>query len=559
MFHRIPRSFRRLAILLLSLPGVVLALALFYQAGMTFLEGEPRTLGASLQWATETLTTTGYGGDASWRHPVMQTYVVLVQFGGLFLTFLVFPVFLIPFFEERFEAKLPTEIPDLKGQVLVYRYGPAVTSLLDELDQAKVPVVIFEEQQDVARWLLDRGRRVVIGNLEQDDPDFTNLIGARGLVLNGVDENNAAMTVSARYQGYQGPIIAVAEVPAHRPPMLRTGATVVVTPDHVLAAAIASRASIRISPRVSGVRQLGAHLEVAELRVHAASPLAGKTIAESTVRSRTGATVVGLWVGGELIQADLTRPLEVGTILVAVAAPEGIRRLGELATPVPRTGRILVAGYGSVGQKVAELLRDAGEEVHVIHQDARPGVDTVGNPLAPDVLTRAGLKEAQAVVVTMETDAAALFGTAVVRSLAPEVLVVTGARRAENVSRFHRAGADFALSVGQVAGQLMAFHLLKQEWVSLEAGIKLVSTSATGLVGRPLATKWIREQTGCVVVAVERGDRVFMEFDRHFALEPRDVVYLSGTTEAIAAYFMLFPETREMPVAHRATPEELTG
>jgi hypothetical protein len=49
-----------------------------------------------------------------------------------------------------------------------------------------------------------------------------------------------------------------------------------------------------------------------------------------------------------------------------------------------------------------------------------------------------------------------------------------------------------------------------------------------------------------------------MEFDRHFALEPDDVVYLSGTIDAIGAYFLLFPETRELPVAYRAPPAEDT-
>lgn len=553
--RRLRRSYRRLAVLLLALPVVLFALGLLYQAGMKFLEGEPRTLGESLEWAAETLTTTGYGRDTTWRHPVMQAYVILVQFSGVFLVFLVFPVFVIPFFEERFEGRLPSRLPDLKGQVLIYRYGPAVTSLLDELDAANVPVVIFEEQAEVARWLSERGRRVVVGNLEQYEPDLRNLVGAQGLVLNGTDERNAALALSARYHGYQGQIVALVETPARRPPMLEVGATTVLTPDHVLAAAIASRASIRISPRVSGIRQLGHYLEVAELRVHDKSPLAGRSIEESAIRSRTGATVVAFWVGGELIQADLTRPLPVGTILVVVGAPEGIGRLGELAMPVPRTGPIIVAGFGSVGAHVAHLLRDAGESVRVIHTQAGPGVDVVGDPLTPSVLEQAGAREAQAVVLTLETDAAALFGTTIVRSLVPEALIVTAARLAENVSRIHRAGADFALSVGQVAGQLMAFHLLRQEWVSLEAGIKVISTSAKGLAGRPFATKWIREATGCLVVAVERGDRVIMEFDRHFVLEPDDVVYLSGTTEAIGAYFMQFPETRELPVAYRPRSE----
>jgi hypothetical protein len=105
LLRSLPRSFRRLAVLLLSLPVVLLAVALLYQAGMTLLEGQPRTLGRSIQWAAETLTTTGYGADAAWNHPVMQAFVVVMQFAGMSLALLVFPVFVIPFFEERFEAR----------------------------------------------------------------------------------------------------------------------------------------------------------------------------------------------------------------------------------------------------------------------------------------------------------------------------------------------------------------------------------------------------------------------------------------------------------------------
>jgi Ion channel len=58
---RIPRSYQRLITLLLLLPVLVLVLALLYHAGMMYLEGQPRSLGESLQWAAATLTTTGYG------------------------------------------------------------------------------------------------------------------------------------------------------------------------------------------------------------------------------------------------------------------------------------------------------------------------------------------------------------------------------------------------------------------------------------------------------------------------------------------------------------------
>lgn len=546
--RQIPRSYRRLAILVLSLPLLLLVLAVLYHLGMEHLEGQPRTLGESLQWAAATLTTTGFGRDTTWHHPLMEVFVIFVQFAGVMLIFLVFPIFVIPFFEERFEARLPTDLPKLADQILIYRYGPAVTSLLEELDDADVPAVIFEEDESTARRLHERDFSVVLGNLEHEDPDLSNLIGARGLVLNGDDDDNAAMTLSARYYGFEGPIIAMIENPSRRAPMLRAGATIAFTPDHVLAAAIAARASMKISPRVPGVRHLGRHLAVAEMRVHRSSPLAGKTIAECGIRARTGATVIGLWSGGTLVrQPTLSTKLDVGTIIVAVGGQQAIERLGAMATPVRRPGPFLLLGYGRLGRKVTQFLREAGETVCVLDAEPREGVDVAGDPLSPEVLKSAGANEAQAVVLTFDSDSATLFAAAVVRNLAPEVVIIAGASRAENVSRIHRAGADFALSVGQVAGQFLAFHLLGQRSVSLEADIKLVASPAGSLAGRALDTRSIRERTGCSVVAVERGAEVIVEFDDNFEIRPDDTMYLCGTNETLAEYARSFPGTHAVP------------
>ena len=539
------RSYRRLIFLILLLPVTLFVMAFLYMMGMYYLEGIPRTLGASLEWAAETLTTTGYGRDAHWEHPVMEFYVIVSQFSGLIMVFTIFPVFILPFFEERFQGRLATRLPALDGHIVIYRYGPEVASLLEELDLAKVPVLIIEEQEATARRLMDRERRVVFTDVEDEDLDLAPLIGARGLVLNGEDDADASMALSAREAGYDGPIIAMATNPARRRPLLRAGASVAFTPTHVLAAALAARASERINPRVSGVSGLGKHLEVAELRVTKASPLAGKTLAESSIRSRTGAIVVGIWVGDHLErQPSISARLEAGNILVVVGSASSVARLGELATPVARRGTFLILGGGPIGQKVAEFLRDAGETVIVVDPVAAPGVDEVGDPFELEVLTRVGVREAQAVVLTLEGDSATLFAAAVVRDVAPDVLILAGAARVENVKRMHSAGADFALSVGQVAGQLLVFHLLGQRAVALEAEIKLVETAAGNLAGQALETSRIRERTGCSVVAVERKDGVIVDFPKGFELEPDDVVFLCGTSETLAEYFRQFPETR---------------
>ncbi|MBN2192530.1 MAG: two pore domain potassium channel family protein, partial [Polyangiaceae bacterium] len=189
------RSLRRLLLLLGSTPILIICFAWLYMLGMTHLEHDPRDFSSSLSWAAETFTTTGYGGDHHWRHPLMVGFVILVQFAGVFLVFLVFPIFLMPFLEERFEGRLPTSLPNLERHVVIYRYGPAVETFVRHLEHQGVPFVIYEENEAAARRLRERGRRVVFGHLADDDPDLTSLHRARGLIANGEDHDNAVLTL----------------------------------------------------------------------------------------------------------------------------------------------------------------------------------------------------------------------------------------------------------------------------------------------------------------------------------------------------------------------------
>lgn len=68
--------------LLAFLPLAVLTLGTLYMLGMTYLEGQPRTFLEGLQWASETITNTGYGHDNHWDHPVMALFVIVTPFIG---------------------------------------------------------------------------------------------------------------------------------------------------------------------------------------------------------------------------------------------------------------------------------------------------------------------------------------------------------------------------------------------------------------------------------------------------------------------------------------------
>ncbi|HEX9405686.1 MAG TPA: NAD-binding protein, partial [Thermoanaerobaculia bacterium] len=284
------RSTRRLIALAVGLFAFIIGSALLYQFGMAHLEGKPRTFWDSIEWAAETLSTTGYGYDSHWSHVAMVLLVVAVQFVGVFLFFLIVPIFMIPFLEERFEERLPREAGEISNHIVIYRFGPAVETLMQRLKRDAVPLLVVETDEAAARAVLEMAQRVVFSRAEEDALDVCRLGSARALVANGRDEENAAIVLRARQMGFRGEIFAFVEEPAHRRPIELAGATAAYTPRHIVAAALAAHASDRISPRLPGAESI-VGLERRELRVPPTSPLAGKTLAEAEVGSRSGAIV----------------------------------------------------------------------------------------------------------------------------------------------------------------------------------------------------------------------------------------------------------------------------
>ncbi len=544
MFSHLKRSTKRLLLLLALLPSAVVLMGSVYMLGMATLEGQPRTLLESLQWAAETLTTTGYGHDSHWRHPLMALYVILGQFLGQFLVFLIFPIFVLPYVEERFEVRLQRALPEMSGKVLFYRHGLALESLLDEFRRKGSPCVILEEDIATARNLRDRGHDVVLGRVDDDPRLLARVQQARAVVANASDHANAAFAMAVREAGFTGPLFALAAEPLYRAPMLQIGATEVFTPSHALGAALASRASQSISPPAEGLHLLGNSLAMAEFRVAAESQLAGRRLGELQLRDRHGVSVIGQWRGGEFSVADgPNMQVEPGAILVVVGAQARLEAVERMAMLIRRSGPIVVAGFGAVGQKVVELLRDAGETCVVIDVAAGPGVDVVGNVLDSAVLERAGTRQASALVLALSSDAESVFATAAVREYAPGVPLIVRALHTHNISRIYRTGADFAISVGQVAGQILAHHLLAEQGTAVETTIRVGRLGPGSLVGQHPWRNGAVERSGAKLVAVERGSEVIVDFDAGFTLRADDVVFVCGTAASLAQYQREFDAT----------------
>jgi Trk K+ transport system NAD-binding subunit len=524
------RSTRRLLCLVAGLLLFLIASALMYQAGMGQLEGKPRTFWDSFEWAAETLSTTGYGADSHWQHPAMVVLVVVVQFAGVFLVFLIVPIFLVPFLEERFERSVPRIAPKMADHVIVYRYGPAVETLLQRLRSENVASIVVETDESAARAVLERGLAVVFSRAEEDALDVCRLPHARALVANGRDEENAALILRARQMGFRGEIFAFVEEPAHRRPMELAGATAAYTPRHIVAAALAAHASDRISPRLPGAENLP--LERREIRVAATSPLAGLTLAASNLGAASGAIVVGQWMRNRLhARCDADMVIEPGAILEIAGDAASLDRAAAMIGSrfLRRSGPYLIAGFGEVGRKVHELLTDAGEEVRIVERQAAPGVDIIGNVLDSSVLQRAALHECRAVVLALNSDDATLFATVIARDAAPDVPVIARVNHSRNIDNIYRAGADFALSISDISGEMLSSRLLGRVTRSRDEHRRVERFTARST--RALRDVRLRQQ-GCSLLAIER-DGAFVRVTADAAIESGDQLYVCGAADAV--------------------------
>ena len=459
-------------------------------------------------------------------------------------------IFGAPLVEERYDGKLRHELPNVEDHVVIYGYSAAVATLMEELEGRGIDTVVIEADEARARRLQARGVKVVQASIAEGDLDLRPLVKARALVANGDDEYNATLALSARELGFEGPIVALIDNPNRRAPLQLAGATAAFTPTHVLAAAVAVRASAQIGPRITGVQPLGNLLEVVEVRIHDESSLAHKTLAESRIHSQTGVHIVGQWKDGMLAAAPaVDEPLQAGMILIGAGSPDSIIRLGEIARPIRKQGRIVVAGYGDVGSKLVEMLGDAGEDVCVIDERDLPNVDVIGDVLDASVLERAGVADARVVILAGDNDSATLLAATVVRDFAPHIPIIACAEREENVSLLQQGGADFALSVSQVAGQLLAHHILGK-MVSQQVHIKLARHPAAGLAGHHPLDSAIDDTRQCRIVAVERDGEIIQDFAATFVLAEHDDIYVCGSVDALNRFYDAYQQ--DLPPAQPA-------
>ncbi|WP_435062740.1 potassium channel family protein [Halobaculum sp. EA56] len=538
---------RRTAAYLGALVVVILLYTVAYHEAMAAFEGREQSFAHSLQVVVETFTTTGFGSDAPWSTTEMNLLVVAMDLTGVLLIFMALPAFVFPLFEETLSTTAPTTADDLADHVVICGHTPRGRVLREELRARDVPYLFVVDDGDRAAEIYDDGEEHVI----HGDPEEVgtlrdaNVWEARALVADADDETNASVVLSARECADDGDLRVVSLVEDedvadyHR----YAGADRVVSPRRLLGESLGAKATASVADEVGDGVEIGEDFQIAELLVHRGSPLVGETVAGSGIGERTGANVLGAWDDGEFESPPRPdRVIDEHTVLLVVGDEPALEALKELTlseTRRRRRGSVVVAGYGMVGHSAAAEVRPT-DEVTVVDLEDAAGVDVVGDATERETLETAGIHDARAAVIALDSDTTTIFATLAVKQVAPEVEVIARANDADSVPKLYRAGAEYVLSLSTVSGRLLASQLLDEEVLRPETQVDLVRTRAPRLEGRTLAGADVRAETGCTVVAVERDDRLLTDVGPDTRVVEGDSLVVAGTDEAVNRFNELF-------------------
>lgn len=131
-------------------------------------------------------------------------------------------------------------------------------------------------------------------------------------------------------------------------------------------------------------------------------------------------------------------------------------------------GNVVIAGFGPVGRHVAEQLERKGVPITVIElnpstvrrQTTLGRTIVYGDVANPEVLESAGVRHAEAVIITVPDEEAVLKACRVVRELAPAVFIAARTSFLSQALRAREFGADYVTVEEIATGDLMARDVL---------------------------------------------------------------------------------------------------
>lgn len=325
----LPRT--QLILSIIALLGVVFVGTIGY---MVIEEDRPLSFFEAMYMTVITVSTVGY--EEVWRlSPGGRLWTIVIVVFGIGTVSVAFTSLITLFVSGelrigRERKKMEAMIGKMHDHILLCGYGRMGRMVVKELMRHRIPVVVLEIQSEQENDLREAGVPFLIGNATEEELLIqAGLMNARALVTAlPHDVDNVYITLTAHTLQPNLQIIARAEQPATESKLKRAGATRVICPQVMGATRIAN---VITRPNVVDffeVGNKGIDLEMEEYSIGQKSVLAGRTLGDSPLRRKTGASVVAIRRadGQTIYNPDPDATLEAGDTLILVG-PAGVSSL----------------------------------------------------------------------------------------------------------------------------------------------------------------------------------------------------------------------------------------
>lgn len=533
--------------LLLRYIFVLALLISFYSVIFHYLmaaEGQKHSWITGFYWVLVVMSTLGFG-DITFTSDVGRLFSIIVLASGVIFLLILLPFIFIKFFfapwmDAQAKSRAPRELPpDTAGHVIITNYDAVTTSLIEKLTSYKQNYVVIVDNLHRTLELYDLGVYVALGSI--DDPQTYKRLQVQNaalVVATNSDQVNTNVTFTVREMSERVPIFVTADSPHSVDILTMAGSSHVLLLYDMIGKSLAS---LTIAGDCkSNVIGRYEDLIIAQAPV-IGTPLEGKTIMESDLRKLYGLSVVGIWERGKF---TLPRPdtiIDRTSVLVFAGSAKALDAYDEVYSFYHickiAGDPVIIIGGGRVGLAAAARFREREIPYLIIEKNpkkARPGDNYVfGDAADINTLEKAWFEKAPAALITPHDDATNIYLTKYLRSLRPDMQILSRASADRNVSTLHRAGADFVISNASLGANIIFNFLRNEDTLLLTEGLNIFHLKAPeSLVGKTLLESGIRERTGCTVIAISRDGKMSINPEAKTVIKEDDELVLIGTFDA---------------------------
>lgn len=550
-YNRQERSIRILRKFLVFLLLLISVYTLLFHFVMLY-ENRQFSWITGFYWTLTVMSTLGFG-DITFASDLGKGFSILVLLSGVIFLLTMMPFIFIqfiylPWLESQKSAAALRHLPDsLHKHVILTGYSPTIVNLIELLKQYRYDYALIEQDIRKAGDLHDAGYTVVVG--EPGDPDTYRRVRIEkaALVFANVDDmvnTNIAFTV--REISKEIPVVASADADDSVDILQLAGSDHVFQFMKMLGESMARRVP-GASTEANVIGNIDSLL-IAEASA-ARTPLVGKTLAEARLRERVGITVVGIWERGQFIMPEAKMLISPTALLLLSGSAEQLADYDKHFAHGQDPGtRVLILGGGRVGCAAAHMLSERGIDFRIVEKDPELIIDgryVQGSAAGINTLRKAGIDEAQSVLVTTHDDPTNIYLSIYCRRLRPDVQIISRANQHRNVSQLHSAGANLVLSYASMAANMVMNVLIPDEHLMLAEGLNVFRVDVySSLVGKRLNESRIREDSGCNVIAVYDNGEMVINPDPAFRFAKHHELILIGTNDAERRLFETYPELR---------------